>query len=754
MPAPRLLSLVSTTDSTPASPRAPRPGLALVAALHALVFAVAAVELPWPSLSKGSLSWAAVLLGLVAVAHGALAVSSAFGKERWVRPLWMGLSVTSLVLWLGTALWVVGVGAYLHGLYRGIGAALAGGLFVLLAVLALFTVPFAIWGLAVTRPWARRKGVARGVGVAVLLLCVVVPLGAQARGKAFTPSPWGETSPEELWRRVVDQLPELPREQPTASRPRLQPLSCDQAITAGGLTALLSWVDGDGKFTARCVRAEDPATLESRLVALLRGEPYARLSTAVDFVTAHRELRLGSAVLAPFELRPAQDGVCAGARCLTPWQLVARDSFTKYEPVRAVPDAKIGVDPRELRQILDAAPEEPLVRIETETYSLVNGKVERLSRLHRLRREPDEKAVRRAVRAAERHIVAAQESDGRFRYLLHPFTGQTESATVNLPRQAGTTLVLCELGTTRDSRRVVGKALDLLARYERRSGALSVLTTDSNVGPLGQTALPLVAFLSCRPEQGARHDELIARLGAALLHMQRSDGSFAPLLHLKKGEPEGTHQPLYAAGQAVLALVLLEQRLGDLQVSDRPDAARVRAAIDRAMSYYAESYWPRTLREFFYVEENWHCLAARAALSSHRHDAYERFCLDYVTFKERFILGADEVEPDRVGGYGVGPLFEPHNTASAGFGEALAAALAVARARGEDTTRQEGLLRDVLGFLVRAQWDAASCFACGGKKRALGGFSEHAGSPLIRIDYVQHAMAALGHGGRELFSRS
>ena len=31
-----------------------------------------------------------------------------------------------------------------------------------------------------------------------------------------------------------------------------------------------------------------------------------------------------------------------------------------------------------------------------------------------------------------------------------------------------------------------------------------------------------------------------------------------------------------------------------------------------------------------------------------------------------------------------------------------------------------------------------------------GGFSESLASPEIRIDYVQHCMAALGHGGRLL----
>ena len=32
----------------------------------------------------------------------------------------------------------------------------------------------------------------------------------------------------------------------------------------------------------------------------------------------------------------------------------------------------------------------------------------------------------------------------------------------------------------------------------------------------------------------------------------------------------------------------------------------------------------------------------------------------------------------------------------------------------------------------------------------IGAFSEHMGSPEIRIDFVQHAMAGMGHSGRML----
>lgn len=732
-----------------ALPGGARPGLAIAAAVHALVFGVAAVQLPWPTFS-----WAAALAGAFAVAHLALATLSALGQERSLRLVWAGLSVASIALWLVATVSVLGVGLYLQELYRGLGAAVAGVLFVLDVVLASFTLPLALWGLNVTRPFAARSRRFRRVTGGALVLSVLPLLAVSGRGKSETVSGWGSTEPEALWRRVVAALPqETKLTRRSAPGLRTHALACDEPPGEGRLTALVTWLGNDGKSKGRCVQAESTEALESRLVALLGAEVNARVNTVVDFVTAHHPLRLDLPLLDAFEPRPARDGVCAGRRCLAPWQLVALDSFARYQPVSAVPDAKLGLSPRSLRKAFKDSLDEPLLRIETETFSWVDSKVERLSRLRRLRQEPEEDRVRRAVRSAERHILKAQRDDGGFRYTLNPYNGKEERAglAVNLPRHAGTTLVLCELGATRPSRHAVGRALELLTRYERRHGALSVLSVDPSAGALGHTALPLVTFLSCRPDHGKRHDELIARLGAFLLRMQRSDGSFAPNFDPTTGSPEGAHQALYAAGQAVLALVLLEQQLDDLRAPEKPDAARLREAIDRAMGHYAERYWPRLLRDFFYLEENWHCLAARAALSSHRSDSYERFCLDYVAFKSRLILRPGEVESDLVGGFGVSPLFEPHNTGSAGFAEALAAALTVQRARGDDTAHNVATLRDMLGFLLRAQWDAASCFACGDLSRVAGGFSEHVASPTIRIDYVQHAMAALGHGGRELF---
>jgi hypothetical protein len=250
---------------------------------------------------------------------------------------------------------------------------------------------------------------------------------------------------------------------------------------------------------------------------------------------------------------------------------------------------------------------------------------------------------------------------------------------------------------------------------------------------------------------GPEHDALIGRLGRMILAAQRDDGGFAPELELASAAPRPGPGQLYESGQSVLALTLLESLARREPRPELPPAETLHAAVDRAMDYHANRYWNRFVKDFLYLEENWHCLAARASLGHHRRDDYERFCIDYVEFKSRLVLDEPSgVQADFLGGYGFGNVLPPHNTATAGFGEALAASMALKVARGEDLTRDKALMERALGFLVKQQWLGPSCFACSRQVAIEGGFSEHMASPRIRIDYVQHAWAALGHGGRLL----
>src|SRR5690606_30069415 len=90
---------------------------------------------------------------------------------------------------------------------------------------------------------------------------------------------------------------------------------------------------------------------------------------------------------------------------------------------------------------------EGLTRIET--LSLMfddDGRLVPLVRGHERDIELTRARLDRALELAEHHIARASHHDGRFRYLLDPFTGAQKNSGWNLPRQAGTTLVLCELG--------------------------------------------------------------------------------------------------------------------------------------------------------------------------------------------------------------------------------------------------------------------------------------------------------------------
>jgi hypothetical protein len=169
------------------------------------------------------------------------------------------------------------------------------------------------------------------------------------------------------------------------------------------------------------------------------------------------------------------------------------------------------------------------------------------------------------------------------------------------------------------------------------------------------------------------------------------------------------------------------------------------------MRYHASDYWRVPLRDFFYLEENWHCLAARAALATHRRDDYERFCVDYMEMQKRFLQREESgIDAAHVGAYAFGHVLPPHHAAASGLGESLAASIAVKRARGLDTTDDVRVMERVLGYLLRHQWRERDCGPCTRKLRIAGGFSENVASPVIRIDFVQHAMAAMFHGGRAI----
>ncbi|WP_437783405.1 hypothetical protein [Sorangium sp. So ce1097] len=774
--------------SPPPPPR--RWAVGLLSLLHAPIFAWAALSLPFRP-------WTlfALVTGALALLHAATAALSLAPHPLAPR----AFRVTSFVSLGYLAFLSYGLlssAVYVASLNRGLGVGIAAALLAVWGVVALLTLPFACWGVASTGGLAplRRRSPPRATLAALSALALLAALALLLRhrnAKAdVLPVPGGATSRTgAALREALSSFEALPA--PPAKSPSLMttaPAACAAPPEPGRPTLVVTHLarakdPGRASVVTRCLQpppGEDAATaLAAALADALRGP------LKIDVVSAVQPLGSPGPGLVGLSLRPGLDGICLAERCLMPWQLIALDAFNTNTPLAGVPDFRFGVDLAALRRAL-GEPEPPggaagaaegalrsgLLRIETLSYTVDRaGALHLLSRIGEPGVELTEATVQQAAAAAQRYILAAQRKDGMFRYIVDPFTGRASFDGFSIARQAGTTLAICELGAgvegapaPKELRTTVQRSLGLLAKLERRAGdggAVGALfyPADSRgtVANLNPTALSLVAFLSCRDVLGdtrearAAHDALIGRLARMVLATQRDDGGFAPQLDLARVAPVLGPTQLYEGGQSVLALALLEDLAAREPGPELPPAAEVRAAVDRAMDHYANRYWDHFANDFVYMEENWHCLAARAALGRHRRDDYERFCLDYVAFKSRLVLDeGSEVAPDLVGGYGFGNVLPPHNTATAGFGEALAAAMAVKAARGEDLGRDRALMERVLRFLVRQQWSPATCFACSRDVVVEGGFSESMASPRIRIDYVQHAWAALGHGGRML----
>jgi hypothetical protein len=433
-----------------------------------------------------------------------------------------------------------------------------------------------------------------------------------------------------------------------------------------------------------------------------------------------------------------------------PWQLLADGAFSKHRPLEFIPDFQLGISLSELAKSLGGSRAE-LRRVTSDSFVWTTGqRLVPLRRMHESTVSVDAESLLRAERLAEKHVLAAQNDNGQFRYTLEPFTGERDAKSRNLARQAGTALALCELGRDgKASRRAIIKALRVFEKKERRKGDRSFLTLAKGAreARLASMALPLAALVVCRARVGNRFDALIARLSRGVLAMQRPDGSYFSHFDFDANEPRFLEQPLYAIGQVVLALGALEP-IARQHPDAFPPVETLHDSVESTMRYVAHEYWQHPLSGFFYLEENWHCIAARALTEHHPNRDYENFCFDYIDFKSRLIL-EHGVAREFEGGFGFGNIVPPHNTGAAGFAEALSAALFIKAKRGEPLESERALLEKVLEFLLRQQWTEETCFACVDED-VIGSMSEHTHSPLSRIDYTQHLWSGIGQGRRAL----
>lgn len=756
---------MSNSPAPPSEPRLSSPlnlterlSISGLSALKAALFAWGASLLPWEMIN-----WFSLSMFTLALTHASVSLSVWIHDTRG-QTLWKASAIADLVVLSVVSFQVFTGGAYLAALYGSLGEGLFAALLAIWGQVVLLTLPTACWALVRARQAPPRLG-AWPWKIAAAAGAVMLAASALSYGTALA-QPLTHVA-EDVDPHLAD-LPTLLHELAPNRRSRARtgrdwrvsrrgPADCDAPPETVPVTLVATFTRAKtAGYASACIQAPTFAEAVEELRGVLVGEA-GRGALKLDLISAIADPSDAPAWLLMLALRPAKDGLCLGDRCWMPWQLLARDQLSNHQPLEFIGDLKFGVDVEGLRgQLVDAgAPHDgPLRRITTRSWVVNHRGVHELSRLRPQHVALTSETLTRAAAAAQAHIVDAQLKDGKFRYLLHPFTQRRETKNFNLARQAGTLLVLCELGDdTPEVGRTIESGLRLLQRYERVDDAHAVaglsMSPKSKLLQLGDSALPLVAFVSCRERAGRGFDATIARLTRLVLALQRDDGSFAHAFDRDSGKGLHGPEPLYAPGQSILALALLEQWVRQEPHPELPSAEALERARLLAMSHVAHEHWPDSLYPFFFVEENWNCLAARASLALVRDEHYERFCFDYVSFKSRLILEEDsDVDSDWVGGFGFGNVIPPHNTGAAGVGEALAAAIAVKQARQLPVERERAVLAKVLAFLLRQQWTEDNCFGC--LPEALGSMSEHTHSPITRIDFVQHALAAMGHGRRVL----
>lgn len=347
-----------------------------------------------------------------------------------------------------------------------------------------------------------------------------------------------------------------------------------------------------------------------------------------------------------------------------------------------------------------------------------------------------------ACEAAGDYLLRGQQPDGRFAYLYHAARDAMGEEAYEITRHAGTAWSLAQLYAATGRRRHrdgAHRALEWLLGHARTRDDMAWLEHGGQ-RPLGAAALGVVALLEYRAAAGTRRfDRETRRLGRFLVFMQRDDGFFHSDYDAAEHRghiPDG-HVPLFAPGEAFLALVRLQRAM--------PDPAWQRAAA-RAAEFMS------TRRDAWHFEhdlpmihpDSWTMMALDEL---HAAGAATRAQADYCLFLAHEILREQE-EPSTArwrdhAGAPRTSLEPPRSDVAAGRCEGLLAAWRLARRLGAATDEYRRAILLSAAFQLAHQYDAVNSYLLPNPARALGGFYSSYADHAVRMDSVQHNLSAL-----------
>lgn len=473
-----------------------------------------------------------------------------------------------------------------------------------------------------------------------------------------------------------------------------------------------------------------------RFVRAQELKPLPPTSTA-DEIVAEGPVLGRSQLLFGASFRPVAEGVEVSldhrSAVLTPEELV---QLGAYEPRYRLGRHTIvlGLDRdrvlAELARDLSIEPSELLLRGRFRRISLTRQHPSPLPA-----RELNRENLHHAILSAAQHLSRALEPNGAYRYEIDTFTNQGRAG-YSWPRHAGATWFLAQAAAqTRDpSLETSAKraAQHMLHVASQRCGDKRCIGegTRANVGSAALGLLALVELI----EAGSAPEFKSAALELAefLRSQQRPDGEFMHEFDVPRSKPIDVQRP-YFTGEAALALSRMHR-----VTQDPRDLEAARRALDFLV------YRPpwAILALYFWGSEHWTCQAMADLWTRSANDVAMRFCLDWQIYNRALMNGANPP----TGAITSNPYLATRYTSSASRTEAAVATLEAARSASlpdAEVTALENGIRRTLHFLLNVQFTPGPTHLFLEPTLAYGGFPGGSLDYHVRIDYPQHAGAAL-----------
>lgn len=341
-----------------------------------------------------------------------------------------------------------------------------------------------------------------------------------------------------------------------------------------------------------------------------------------------------------------------------------------------------------------------------------------------------------------RFIRFRQSSDGLFAYEYLPGQNLYWPKGQNWIRQAATTWSIALHARRRNdeaSRQTTQRAIEAFAKMVRpfhgHPSAAFVATPDGQHA-LGTTALFVLALIDS-PDRD-KYQELRHSLLNGLAGMQRADGSF--VTHFPPATR--TSSQSYFPGEALLAIAKQYELDRD---------AKWREVADKALPFYIELF--RKERDPAFVP--WQAQAYGHFARVTRLQKYA----DFVYEMSDFLAGKQIREPEPqlpiyCGGFATS-YFGRSGVSSAVYLEGFVDAVRTAEAMGDRqrAERYREVVRLGARFVVQLRFREAEAYYVRSLRDTIGGVRSSPANSIMRIDNMQHALAA-ALGASEVLSKS